>query len=96
MDHYLVIGLGLIAQGLFSARFIIQLTRSEIAGKVVSPVVFWQLSLLASFMLIIYGFLRNDIVIIGGQLVSYYIYIRNLQLKHQWKIIPSPLRYLFS
>ncbi len=95
MDYYLVIGLGLIAQGLFSARFIIQLTRSEIAGKVVSPVVFWQLSLLASFMLIIYGFLRNDIVIIGGQLISYYIYIRNLQLKNQSKVIPPPLRYLF-
>ena len=95
MDYYLVIGLGLIAQGLFSARFIIQLTRSEIAGKVVSPVVFWQLSLLASLLLIIYGFLRNDIVIIGGQLISYYIYIRNLQLKNQWKVIPPPLRYLF-
>ncbi len=81
MDYYLILGLGMVAQALFAARFIVQLTKSELAGKVVSPIVFWQLSLLASLLLVIYGFLRNDIVIIGGQAVTYYIYIRNLQLK---------------
>ncbi len=95
MDYYLIFGLGMIAQALFSARFIIQLAKSELEGKVVSPVLFWQLSLLASTLLIVYGFLRNDIVIIGGQVVSYYIYIRNLQFKQEWKNIYRPLRYVF-
>lgn len=85
MEFYLIMGLGLVAQGLFSARFIIQLTRSELAGRVVSPALFWKLSLLASFLLIVYGFLRQDIVIVGGQLVSYFIYIRNLQFKGEWQ-----------
>ncbi len=94
-DYFLVMGLGMTAQALFSARFIIQLTKSELAGKVVSPALFWQLSLLASLILMIYGFLRNDIVIIGGQVVAYYIYIRNLQLKDQWKRLIYPLRMIF-
>lgn len=96
MEFYLIMGLGLVAQGLFSARFIIQLTRSEVAGKVVSPALFWKLSLLASFLLIIYGFLRNDIVIAGGQLVSYFIYIRNLQLKGEWQKLSRFFRIVFS
>jgi 4-amino-4-deoxy-L-arabinose transferase-like glycosyltransferase/lipid-A-disaccharide synthase-like uncharacterized protein len=96
MDFYLIMGLGMVAQGLFSARFIIQLTRSELAGKVVSPSLFWKLSLLASFLLIIYGFLRNDIVIIGGQFVSYFIYIRNLQLKEEWQKLSRFFRIGFS
>jgi len=95
VEYALILGLGMIAQALFSARFIIQLTKSELAGKVVSPALFWKLSLLASLLLIIYGFLRNDIVIIGGQIISYYIYIRNLQLKNEWKRIVFPLRYSF-
>lgn len=95
MDYYVIMGLGMVAQALFAARFIVQLTKSELAGKVVSPTVFWQLSLLASLMLVIYGFLRNDIVIIGGQAVSYYIYIRNLQLKDHWSKFPTALRIGF-
>ncbi len=95
MDYYLILGLGMVAQALFAARFIVQLTKSELAGKVVSPIVFWQLSLLASLLLVIYGFLRNDIVIIGGQAVTYYIYIRNLQLKNNWNKFPHFLRSTF-
>lgn len=93
MNSYLLIGMGLIAQGLFAARFIVQLLQSEKANRVVSPVIFWQLSLMASFLLILYGFFRNDIVIVGGQVVGYLIYIRNLQLKGEWKKLPLPLRY---
>jgi 4-amino-4-deoxy-L-arabinose transferase-like glycosyltransferase/lipid-A-disaccharide synthase-like uncharacterized protein len=96
MEFYLIMGLGMVAQGLFSARFIIQLTRSELAGHVVSPALFWKLSLLASFLLIIYGFLRNDIVIVGGQVVSYFIYIRNLHLKGEWQRLSRFLRLGFS
>jgi len=88
----MVYGLGFFAQSLFGARLIVQLFYSERAGKVASPTLFWQLSLVASFLFLIYGVLRNDAVIILGQTLSYFIYIRNLQLKNDWNRIPLPLR----
>ncbi|EOZ95232.1 Polymyxin resistance protein ArnT, undecaprenyl phosphate-alpha-L-Ara4N transferase [Indibacter alkaliphilus LW1] len=92
MNSQVLLALGLIAQGLFASRFLVQLVKSEKANKVVSPTLFWQLSLIASFLLITYGFFRNDIVIVGGQLVGYLIYIRNLQLKGEWIKIPKMIR----
>ena len=93
MQDYIIFGIGLIAQALFSARILVQWISSERAKKVLSPVIFWQLSLIASFLLIIYGILRNDIVIIGGQAFSYFIYIRNLRLKRAWRTIPKLFRF---
>lgn len=94
MNHWLVVGVGLLAQALFSSRLLVQWIASERSRKVVSPVLFWQLSLLASLLLCLYGWLRRDVVIILGQLISYYIYIWNLDIKGAWKIIPTPLRIL--
>ncbi|MFN3996251.1 lipid-A-disaccharide synthase N-terminal domain-containing protein [Algoriphagus sp.] len=95
MNTHVLIGLGLVAQSLFSARFLIQLIRSEKAGKVVSPVIFWQLSLFASFLLMVYGTFRQDIVIVGGQLVGYLVYIRNLQIQKAWDLFPKWTRFFF-
>lgn len=89
-----LLSLGFLAQGLFSARFIIQLIRSEKAGKVLSPLIFWQLSILASFLLMVYGTFRHDIVIVGGQVFGYFIYIRNLQLQNAWDNFPKWTRVL--
>lgn len=83
-QKYGIYALGFFAQSLFGARLIVQLFLSERKGKVVSPTIFWQLSLVASFLFLIYGILRDDIVIIFGQTLSYFIYIRNLQLKNDW------------
>ncbi len=95
MDNtsYWVYGIGFTAQVLFSARLLIQWVRSEKAGRVLSPTIFWQLSLIASLLLVLYGALRNDIVIVGGQLLSYFIYIRNLRFKRAWRLIPRWFRY---
>lgn len=84
--------LGFIAQGLFGARSIVQWVQSERAGKVVSPSLFWVFSLCGSFLFLIYGLFRIDVVIIVGQTISFYIYIRNLQLKAVWQNIPLLLR----
>lgn len=84
--------LGFLAQGLFSARMLIQWILSEKAKKVVSPTIYWQLSLLASILFSIYGWLRGDFVIILGQLFSYYIYIWNLNSKNNWKKIHLAIR----
>src|SRR5690554_847913 len=94
MHNYWLYALGFFAQGLFGARLLVQLFHSERQGKVVSPTIFWQLSLIASFLFLIYGFLRQDFVIILGQTLSYFIYIRNLQLKNQWLKIPVLFRGL--
>lgn len=92
LDQYGVYALGFFAQSLFGARLVVQLFLSEKKGKVVSPTIFWQLSLIASFLFLIYGILRDDLVIILGQTLSYFIYIRNLQLKNDWIKIPVLLR----
>jgi lipid-A-disaccharide synthase-like uncharacterized protein len=84
----LIYGLGFFAQSLFGARTIVQWIKSEREGRVVSPTLFWVFSLNASFLFLIYGVLRNDMVILLGQTLSYYIYVRNLQLKGFWKKIP--------
>lgn len=81
MDHLFVYLLGFLAQGFFSARMLVQWIQSEKAGRVLSPALFWQLSLGGSFLLIIYAVMRMDVVIAGGQIALYYIYLRNLALK---------------
>ena len=94
IQKYWIYGLGFFAQSLFGVRLIVQWFHSEKQGKVVSPTVFWQISLVASFLFLVYGVLRDDIVIIFGQTLSYFIYVRNLQLKNDWKKIPIALRAL--
>ncbi|MCU0369541.1 MAG: lipid-A-disaccharide synthase N-terminal domain-containing protein [Cyclobacteriaceae bacterium] len=92
LQDLLIYGLGFFAQSLFGARTIIQWIKSERAGNVVSPTLFWIFSLCGSFLFLIYGLLRSDFVILFGQTISFYIYIRNLQLKNFWVRIPFALR----
>ena len=94
IQKYWIYGLGFFAQSMFGIRLIVQLFHSERKGKIVSPTIFWQISLFASFLFLIYGVLRDDIIIILGQTLSYFIYIRNLQLKNEWKKISPSLRIL--
>jgi len=88
----LIYGLGFFAQSLFGARTITQWMISEREGRVVSPTLFWIFSICGSFLFLIYGVLRNDFIILFGQTISFYIYIRNLQLKGFWIKIPVLLR----
>lgn len=84
--------LGFIAQGLFSARILVQWIMSERARRVVSPTVFWILSLIASFIFFIYGWMREDFSIMLGQVIGYYVYIWNLKAKGLWSRIRPGLR----
>jgi lipid-A-disaccharide synthase-like uncharacterized protein len=84
--------IGFIAQILFSARLLVQWIRSEKAKKVLTPQIFWQLSLMASFLLFFYGWLRDDFAIMLGQSITYFIYIRNMQLQGSWSKIPRPMQ----
>lgn len=95
MSDYLIYAVGFIAQLLFSARLLVQWIASERARKVLSPTLFWQLSMAASFILCLYGWLRNDFAIILGQIISYYVYIWNLQAKGWWCRLPKAARVTF-
>ena len=86
--------IGFLAQVFFSARILLQWILSERAKKVISPAIFWQLSIVGSYLLFVYGWLRDDFAIILGQIISYYIYILNLDKKHQWKKLPFIIRTL--
>ena len=92
MNNYIVFVIGFLAQALFSARLVIQWLLSEKARKVVSPTSYWQISILASYLLFVYGWLRDDFAIILGQYISYYIYIWNLNTKNHWKELPAFIR----
>lgn len=92
MNNYIVFGIGFLAQALFSARLVVQWLLSEKARKVVSPTSYWQISIFASYLLFVYGWLRDDFDIILGQYISYYIYIWNLNTKNHWKELPAFIR----
>lgn len=77
--------IGMLAQSLFSARTLIQWILSERARRVVSPSIFWILGLLGSFLLCLYGWLREDFSIILGQCVLYYVYWWNLKILGVWR-----------
>ncbi|MBB3123567.1 lipid-A-disaccharide synthase-like uncharacterized protein [Mesoflavibacter sabulilitoris] len=94
MSKWLIYSIGFLAQILFSSRLVIQWITSEKQKKVITPTLFWTLSLIASFLLFIYGYLRNDFAIMLGQGLTYYIYIRNLQLQNQWRKYPIFMRWV--
>lgn len=71
---------GLAAQALFMSRMLVQWAASERAGRSVVPVSFWWLSLSGAVMLLVYGVLRQDVVIIVAQLFGFVVYLRNLML----------------
>lgn len=95
MKDYIIYAIGFSAQVLFGSRMLVQWIQSEKARRVVSPTLFWKTSLIASGLFLLYGLLRNDIVIIFGQFLSYFIYIRNLQLDGDWKKMASYSRRFF-
>lgn len=88
MDSIFVYLIGLLAQGFFSARILVQWLMSEKAKKVENPAIFWILSVAGAYLLFIYGWIRDDFAIMLGQVISYYIYLWNLNLKNIWEKIP--------
>ncbi|MDX1471825.1 MAG: lipid-A-disaccharide synthase N-terminal domain-containing protein, partial [Flavobacteriaceae bacterium] len=75
MNEYFVYAIGFLAQFLFSSRLIVQWLKSEKDRVVATPTLFWTLSLVAAFLLFIYGYLRDDFAFLLGQGLTYFIYI---------------------
>ena len=93
MTSFWVLATGVIGQLLCGARIVVQWVRSERSGRSVSPALFWQLSLLGSAALVAYGVMRRDLAIVLGQLLVYFIYVRNLQLMGRWARDPAAVRW---
>lgn len=72
--------IGFVGQAIFTARFLAQWVASERKRDSVVPVIFWWLSMAGGLTLLCYAIHREDPVIIVGQSMGVFIYIRNLML----------------
>jgi lipid-A-disaccharide synthase-like uncharacterized protein len=87
--EHLWLGIGLLGQGFFFSRFLVQWLASEKAGRSIFPMAFWYLSLSGGFLLLVYAVYRRDPVFILGQTTGTFIYLRNICLRKRDKS-PSP------
>ncbi len=81
-DH-VWLGLGLLGQALFSARFLVQWIATERRRQSVVPREFWYLSVGGGLMLLLYAIHRLDPVFIVGQAAGLLVYSRNLYFLHR-------------
>jgi lipid-A-disaccharide synthase-like uncharacterized protein len=91
----MVLLLGFFSQGLFGFRLLIQLWHTEKHKTTQAPLLYWYTSLWAALLYLLYGVIRQDAVIIIGQIITYFIYIRNIQLQGRWNSVPVLLRLFY-
>jgi lipid-A-disaccharide synthase-like uncharacterized protein len=77
--------LGLLGNGIFSARFLVQWIASERRSESVIPVAFWYLSIVGSVILCMYFVIRRDPVGTLAYVPNSFVYVRNLYLIHKQK-----------
>lgn len=94
MTSFFTLCVGLLSQACFSARILVQWVLSERSHRLVSPTLYWVLSLGGSGLMSYYGILRQDFSIIVGQFLSFYIYIANLRYKGIWAGVPKVVRWM--
>lgn len=81
------LGIGLLGQALFSARFLVQWIASERSRQSVVPTLFWYFSIGGGVTLLAYAIHRLDPVFIIGQAAGLFVYARNLYFIHR---APAP------
>ena len=79
-EHDIWLGIGLLGQALFSARFLVQWLASERMRRSVVPNAFWWFSLAGGATLLAYALWRGDPVFVLGQGLGLFVYLRNLML----------------
>jgi len=72
------LGIGLLGQAFFSARFLVQWIASERKKQSVVPIQFWYFSVGGGLALLAYAVYRLDPVFIIGQGAGLFVYARNL------------------
>ena len=71
---------GWLGNAVFFSRFFVQWYATEKRKQVVVPIAFWWLSLAGGLTLFCYAVHKQDPVIIVGQGMGVFIYVRNLML----------------
>jgi len=74
------VAVGLVGQGCFFLRFVVQWLASERAGRSLVPKAFWYLSIAGSLIILAYAIWRRDPVFVVGQSTGLFVYVRNLIL----------------
>jgi lipid-A-disaccharide synthase-like uncharacterized protein len=83
------IAVGLIAQLMFSMRFIVQWVATERARASIVPEMFWYFSFAGGLLLLSYAIYRLDPVFILGQATGLVIYTRNIYFIWLGKRVPG-------
>jgi len=83
---------GLVAQLMFSMRFLIQWIATERARASIIPETFWYFSFVGGILLLAYAIYRLDPVFILGQATGLIIYSRNIYFIWLGKRLPGTAR----
>ena len=75
-----MIAMGTIGQLVFTVRFIYQFLYSRKRNESLLPVGFWIIGIVGSTILVTYGALRHDWVLLVGQAFGWVTYVRNLMI----------------
>ena len=78
-DHIWLV-IGLLGQGLFASRFLVQWFKSESEGRSVIPLAFWYPSIVGGIVSLAYATYIDSIPYIIGQGSGLIVYVRNLWL----------------
>jgi lipid-A-disaccharide synthase-like uncharacterized protein len=78
-DHVWLL-IGLLAQGLFASRFLVQWFKSEAEGRSVIPIAFWYFSVIGGALSLAYAIYIESLPYIIGQGSGLIVYGRNLWL----------------
>jgi lipid-A-disaccharide synthase-like uncharacterized protein len=70
--------IGLLAQLMFSMRFLVQWIATEKARACIIPETFWYFSFFGGLLLLAYAVYRADLVFILGQATGLIVYSRNI------------------
>jgi lipid-A-disaccharide synthase-like uncharacterized protein len=89
-DSLFWVSVGLLGQGAFFARFLVQWVASERAGQSYIPMSFWYLSLVGSLILLVYAIHRAEPIFLLGQLPNAFVYVRNIMLVRRSGLDGSP------
>ncbi len=84
---------GWAGNAIFFSRFVVQWYATEKRRQVVVPVAFWWLSILGSWMLLLYAlFYRRDSVFVLANAFNWIPYVRNLMIhkRHQRELQICP------
>ena len=73
---------GFVGQAVFMARFVLQWYASERRGESHIPLAFWYISIAGALMLLVYSWMREELVFATAQVLGIVIYVRNLMLIH--------------